>query len=232
MNNIASALQEVQSRIARAAQRSGRDVSEITLVGVTKTVDSGRINQAIEAGLQHIGENRIQEARRKFADLIPGATRHLIGHLQRNKVKYAVELFDMIQSVDSLELAQEISSRMVQRGAVMPVLIEVNTSGEESKFGCRPPSAIALLHEIEALPGVIARGFMTIAIFSDDQEKVRSCFRSLKRIFDEARELKLPDACIDTLSMGMSSDFELAIEEGATMVRVGSAIFGARPATA
>lgn len=227
-DDLAQNIASVQRRIEEAARRVNRSGDEITLVAVTKTIPAERINTAISLGIKHIGENRIQEARQKLSDVSPGAVRHFIGHLQRNKVKYAVKLFDVIQSVDSLVLAEDINARCANMGKRMPVLIEVNTSGEASKFGCQPREALTLLKAIDRLPALQIKGFMTIAILSDDPEKVRPCFKMLKDIYDEAQHLSLENADISVLSMGMSTDFEIAIEEGATMVRIGTAIFGPR----
>ena len=221
-------LSRVQEKIDKAALAAGRQPEEITLIAVTKTFPVTVVNEAIAAGVQHIGENRIQEARQKLPEINQPVTKHLIGHLQRNKVKYAVKLFDMIQSVDSISLAEEINSRCAKLDLKIPVLIEVNTSDEPAKFGCHPQEALTLLRAIDRLPNLSARGFMTIAVYSDDPEVVRPCFRQLKVIYDESKTLPLQNGVIETLSMGMSSDFELAISEGANMVRIGSAIFGQR----
>ncbi|MCB0314463.1 MAG: YggS family pyridoxal phosphate-dependent enzyme [Calditrichaeota bacterium] len=228
MAQLRDNIQLVQERIAAAAARCGKSPDDITLVAVSKTVAVEKINQAIELGIRHIGESRIQEARQKLPEITAPVTRHLIGHLQRNKVKYAVKLFDMIQSVDNLALAEELNARCAKLDMRMPILIEVNTSGEASKFGCQPEEALTLLKAIDRLPQLDTRGFMTIAVYSEDTARVRGCFKHLKRIFDEAQSLTLVNAHIDLLSMGMSSDYEVAIEEGANLVRVGSAIFGER----
>ncbi|RMF62015.1 MAG: YggS family pyridoxal phosphate-dependent enzyme [Calditrichaeota bacterium] len=228
MVDLKKNITEVKNRIARAAERCGRSPQEITLVAVTKTIPVERINEAIQLGIQHIGENRIQEAREKLPKIQDNVTRHFVGHLQRNKVKYAIKLFDMIQSVDSLALAEEINQRCVNSGKKMPVLIEVNTSGESSKYGCEPQETLTLLQAIDRLPALSVQGFMTVALYSEDLERVRPCFKLLKSLFDEAQNLPLKNADIKILSMGMSSDFEIAIEEGSTMVRIGTAIFGPR----
>jgi pyridoxal phosphate enzyme (YggS family) len=199
---------------------------DFALVAVTKTVPAEIINQAISNGIMTIGENKVQEAREKFDYISQPVEKHMIGHLQRNKVKYAVKLFDMIQSVDSLRLAEEINLRTQTK---MPILIEVNTSGESSKYGCQPKEAINLMKEISPMPNLEIKGFMTIGIFSDEAEKVRVCFKTLKQIYDEAQDLNLTNTNISVLSMGMTVDFELAVEEGANMVRIGTAIFGPRP---
>ncbi len=229
MGSIAENLNRVRERMAEAAARSGRSVEAITLVAVTKTVPIERIQEAIAAGVKHLGENRVQEAREKIPRIDADVIWHMIGHLQRNKAKYAVELFDMVQSVDNLPLAQELDKRAARVQRVMPVLIEVNTSGEPTKFGVEPAQALNLAREVDNLPHLQLRGFMTIAALSDDMERVRDCFKQLREIFENARVKSWERATIDVLSMGMSHDFEVAIEEGATMVRIGSAIFGPRP---
>jgi len=213
--------------MAAAVEKRGTAREDIALVAVTKTVPAEIINQAINNGIMTIGENKVQEAREKFDYISQPVEKHMIGHLQRNKVKYAVKLFDMIQSLDSLRLAEEINLRTQTK---MPILIEVNTSGESSKNGCHPREAINLMKEISLMPNLGINGFMTIGLFSDDAEKVRPCFKTLKQIYDEAQSLNLPNTNISVLSMGMTADFEIAIEEGANMVRIGTAIFGPRSA--
>lgn len=228
MPSLQENIHRVQKAIQTAAARQQKLPDEITLVAVTKTFPAALVNQAIRLGIRHIGENRIQEARLKLPQVDRAATRHFIGHLQRNKVKYAVKLFDIIQSVDNIGLAEEINARCAKISRKIPVLVEVNTSGESSKFGCLPGEALTLLKALDRLPNLSPRGFMTIAVFSEDPERVRPCFKLLKEIFDEAQGLPLENANINTLSMGMSSDYEIAIAEGATMVRIGTAIFGER----
>jgi pyridoxal phosphate enzyme (YggS family) len=214
-------------RINRAAGKSGRNISDITLVAVTKMVEVARINEAIEAGVSHIGENRVQEARTKYGKISP-VIWHMIGHLQTNKVKYAVSIFNTIQSVDSLHLAQEIEKRCADEQKVMPVLVEVNTSGEKSKYGCDPHYAPELVSLLSGFSHIRIRGLMTIGLFSDDMRLVRPCFIRLRHLSEKIRALNLPSVEMNILSMGMSSDFEVAIEEGSTMVRIGTAIFGPR----
>ncbi len=228
MGTIADNLQRVQQRIAAAAERSGRAAADITLVAVSKTISVERIQEAISAGVKHLGENRVQEAREKIPQIDAPVTWHMIGHLQRNKAKYAVRLFDMIQSIDHQELAQEVDKRAAQVNRVMPVLIEVNTSGEASKFGVAPEQALELARQVDSLPNLQLRGFMTIAVFSEIEQAVRDCFKRLREIYETARDQSWERANISVLSMGMSHDFEWAIEEGATMVRIGTAIFGPR----
>lgn len=226
--NLQERLSRIEKQIRQAATSCGRDPDDITLVAVTKTQPVTLINQAIGLGVHHIGESRIQEARERLPEVSKDVTRHLIGHLQRNKVKYAVKLFDMIQSVDSIGLAEEINARCSKMGKQIPVLIEVNTSDEQAKIGCAPSEALTLMSALDRLPHLSVRGFMTVAANSDDEEIVRGCFRKLRDIFEKAKQQALVHGVIDTLSMGMTSDFVAAIEEGATMVRIGSAIFGPR----
>lgn len=228
MQYLTENLNTLKKQIREAEQKNGLPENSVTLIGVSKTFDAKTINAAIDAGLEHIGENRIQEFREKSDAIDRPVKKHFIGHLQRNKVKYAVKLFDIIQSVDNIALAEEIHARCAKLDRQMPVLIEVNTSGEPQKIGCDPSGALTLLKAIDRLPNLNVMGFMTIAIYSDDTERVRPCFRLLKELYDEARTFELEHADIKTLSMGMSGDFPVAIEEGANMVRIGSALFGKR----
>ncbi len=219
---------KVFEKIEGAADRALRDPADVKLVAVTKTVPRERILEAIDAGVTAIGENRVQEAERKFAEGLPPVERHLVGHLQTNKVKKALELFDIIQSVDSVRLAREISRRAEAAGRRVDVLVEVNTSGEETKYGLAPEDALAAIEEMADLPGIQVRGLMTVGAFLSDPEDVRPCFRKLREIRDAVEERVIPGVAMDHLSMGMTNDFEVAIEEGATIVRVGRAIFGER----
>jgi pyridoxal phosphate enzyme (YggS family) len=225
---IEASLRRVEARIAAAAERAGRDPAEVLLVAVTKTVPAERINEAIRAGVRAIGENRVQEAESKWGGLLPGPERHMVGRLQRNKAGKAVDLFDRIQSIDGLRLAEAVSRRAEAAGRRIPVLIEVNTSGEESKAGVEPEGLRALLQETAGLPGISADGLMTVGPLTEDARTVRAAFRRLRLLFDGLREHPVPGTDMRHLSMGMSGDFEIAIEEGATIVRVGTAIFGAR----
>ncbi len=228
MRSIEENIKDVWSRIEKAAEKIGRGKEHITLVAVTKTVEPARIKEAINCGIQIIGENRVQEAESKFAQVTEEVEKHLVGHLQTNKAKKAVELFDFVQSVDSQRIAEEISGRASQMGKVMPVLVEVNTSGEETKFGIEPHQVMPLIESISDLEGIRIKGLMTIGLFSDDPEDTRPCFKKLKAIFDQVKSESLPNAEMTYLSMGMTSDFEVAIQEGSNMVRVGTGIFGAR----
>jgi PLP dependent protein len=220
--DIKSNLESVQERIVRACQKAGRTPGEVTLIAVTKTVDPAAIEIAHNLGLRHFGENRVQEAEGKISllsHLQPHPTWHMIGHLQSNKIKSALELFDMVQSVDSLKLAQAISHRSQRR---FPVLLQVNVAAEATKGGFSVAELAPALEAISRLPGIEVRGLMTIGPLVEDAEKVRLVFRKLREMRDSLR--------LEHLSMGMTDDFELAIEEGATMIRVGRAIFGERDA--
>ncbi len=227
---IADNVRAVLARIEKAADRSLRDAQDVRLVAVTKTVPAARIAEAIEAGVTAIGENRVQEAERKFAELDLKVEKHLVGHLQTNKVREALALFDVIQSVDSLRLAREISSRAEAAGAPAEVLVEVNTSGEESKNGFAPGEAAGAVEQMASLKALRIVGLMTVGAFLPDPEDVRPCFRRLREVRDDIEERVIPGVRMAHLSMGMTNDFEVAIEEGATIVRVGRAIFGERPA--
>ncbi|MGB8657383.1 MAG: YggS family pyridoxal phosphate-dependent enzyme [Candidatus Zixiibacteriota bacterium] len=228
MSGIRENIQDVRSRIEKAAQKSGRSAGEIKLVAVTKTVEPERIKEAIGCGIGIIGENRIQEAEEKFKEITEKVEKHLVGHLQTNKAKRAVELFDLIQSVDSLHLAEEISKRASQSGKVMDVLVEVNTSGEKTKFGVEPEETLSLIESISGLEGIRVEGLMTVGLFSDDAEAARPCFRKLGTLFEEIKQANVSSVEMRYLSMGMTSDFEVAIQEGSNMVRIGTGIFGAR----
>ena len=224
MQEIAASLERVQERIARAAERAGRRRDDVLLIAVSKTVESARIRDALAAGVRALGENRVQEARGKIAELGRPVPWHLIGPLQTNKVKDAVELFDVIQSVDRLALAQECDRRARGRGRTLDVLVEINVAGEPTKSGFAPAALPAALEALATLSALRVRGLMAIPPAVEQPDAARTWFRTLASL---ARRHGLSD-----LSMGMSGDFEVAVEEGATMVRVGTAIFGARPARA
>jgi pyridoxal phosphate enzyme (YggS family) len=230
MGRVADNLSAVKERIAKAAARVGRDPSEVTLVAVTKTVPVERIREAIDAGQRVFGENRVQEAQAKVPELGDDIRWHLIGHLQRNKVKFVCDLFQMIESVDSLALAQDLNTRAARRDMVMPILIQVNIGDETTKSGVEASQALALVQQIAALPHVAVKGLMCVPPAVDIAEHARSYFVQLRTLAEQIKGARLPNVAMTELSMGMSHDFEVAIEEGATMVRVGSAIFGPRPA--
>lgn len=227
--SIAENIKKVQERIEKAAFRSGRNSEDITLIGVTKTHGAEVINEGIEAGLTDIGENRVQELVGKYDAINKDARIHLIGHLQSNKVKYIADKVSMIHSVDSFKLAKEISDKSLSLGRVMDILIQLNISGEESKSGISPDKLDELLEQISQLKGVFVRGLMTIPpIETGDMKLSREIFRKCNKIFVDKRAKIYDNIKMDILSMGMSNDFEIAIEEGSTMVRVGRAIFGER----
>ena len=227
--DIATNLAAVRRRIADAAHRAGRDPDEVTLVAVSKTVDEARIRAAYAAGQHHFGENRVQEAEDKIATLsnLAEAHWHLVGHLQTNKVRVALRMFEVIQSVDSLHLAQAISRQATAQGRVVPVLLEVNVAGEATKFGFRGTDLPGAAAEIVALPNIAVKGLMTVAPLVSDPKQVRPVFRALRMMRDTLRRT-VPQSNWPHLSMGMTDDFEVAVEEGATIVRIGRAIFGAR----
>jgi len=221
---IAENLRTVRSRIEQAAKRSGRNPGDIKLVAATKDVPAGLIKEAVNAGLTDIGENRVQEAKQKFGALMDQpVTWHMIGHLQTNKVKAALEIFSVIQSVDSERLADEISQRAQK---IVDVFIEINTSGEEGKFGIAPEKAARLAEHISGLKNLNLTGLMTVGPLAGDEKSVRTSFRLLKSLFEEIKGLNLSGGELKYLSMGMSQDFETAIEEGSNLVRIGRAIFG------
>jgi hypothetical protein len=225
--DLAANLETIRQRIRAACGRAGRAPDSVSLLAVTKTQPPEVVQTAAKLGLILFGENKVQEAKAKIP-LCPGNLRwHMIGHLQSNKCRDAVELFKMIQSVDSLSLAQEINKRAEQAARTMVVLLEVNVAGEASKFGYRPEQLLAELKELNALPRIEIHGLMTVPPWSAEAEKTRPHFRRLREIKAQCEQIL--GAPLSDLSMGMSGDFEIAIEEGATMVRIGTALFGPRP---
>ena len=228
MSEVRDNILRIRERIAAAAARAGRDPSAVRLMGVTKTVGDDRILQAIEAGIDIIGENYVQEARRKIELMGKSAEWHFIGHLQTNKAKYAVRLFDMIHSVNRMSLAEELNRRAAAAGVVCRVLIEVNLGGEESKSGAPPEEAPGLIRAVAQMANLSIRGLMTMAPWYDDPERARPCFAGLRAIRDRIAAEKIPNVAMRELSMGMTDDFEVAVEEGSTIVRIGRAIFGER----
>jgi pyridoxal phosphate enzyme (YggS family) len=213
-------------RVAAAAARAGRDPAEIRILAVTKTQPRARVEDALEAGLRLIGENRVQEADAKLFPVPPGAELHLIGHLQRNKARAAARLFHTVQSIDKLATAQALQRALVAMDGTMDVLLELNTSGEAAKHGCDSPDELRrALDAMAVLDRLRVRGLMTMAVWSADAGAVRGCFRTLRRLFED---LAPGRPGFDTLSMGMSGDFETAVEEGATLLRLGTVLFGPR----
>ncbi len=225
-NDLAHNLIELRRRIAEACALCNRNPDEITIVAVTKTHPALTIKEAVAHELHDIGESKIQEAEPKITSLGPIARFHLIGHLQSNKVRKAVALFDVIQSVDSLKLAEEISRRAGEIGRTIECLIEVNSSGEASKSGVTPGETADLIRETQDLPSLRLVGLMTVGPLTDDPEQVRAAFRTCRELFERGKD-NVGDG-FNTLSMGMSDDFPEAIAEGSTMIRIGTALFGSR----
>lgn len=224
-------LRRVETRIQAACDRAGRGREEVRLLLASKTVPPQNMRYTLDAGERLFGENKIQEALEKVAAFAhdPRPEWHFIGHLQTNKIKYVTRFARMVQSIDRLELAQKLNARL-ERNAQEPmdVLLQVNSSRESSKFGVAPENTLALAREVSRLPLLRVRGLMTIGLFSTDSAKTRPCFRMMRELRDSLLEAAIPNAKLETLSMGMSHDFEIAIEEGATLVRIGTAVFGNR----
>lgn len=221
-------LQEVEKKIEEACRRAGRDRNEVTLIAVSKTKPVSMLQEAYSAGIREFGENKVQEMMDKY-DVLPDDIHwHMIGHLQRNKVKYLMGKAALIHSVDSLRLAEEISAQSVRHQVVTDILIEVNIAGEETKFGTDREEAISLVEEASRLPGIHICGLMTIAPFVENPEDNRTYFRQIRELSVDIAAKKIDNVDMRILSMGMTGDYEVAIEEGATMVRVGTGIFGAR----
>ncbi|MBL7706631.1 MAG: YggS family pyridoxal phosphate-dependent enzyme [Taibaiella sp.] len=229
-SSILENLKAVQERIHAACTKSGRSTDEVKLLLATKTVSPDRIKTALSAGHTLIAENKVQELKDKYEALhsVPHVN-HFIGHLQTNKIKdlLACEV-SCLQSLDRFALAEKLQQKLEAANRSMDVLIQVNTSGESSKFGIEPDETITLVRQVAALERLKIRGLMTIGLFSSDTEKVRECFRMLKSLQEQVRAANIPGVQMQELSMGMSGDFETAIEEGATMIRVGTAVFGQR----
>jgi len=227
MSDIATNLDRIQSRIASAAARAGRNPADVQLLAVSKNHPAETVSEAVRLGLTLFGENRIQEAKAKIP-LSPGRARwHFIGHLQSNKARDAVALFEMIQGVDSLDIANELQKQADKLSRRIGILLEVNVAGESSKFGWNPETALDAIPALNALDRLELHGLMTVAPYSTDPERVRPVFKRLRELRDRcADRLGAP---LPVLSMGMSGDLEIAIEEGSTLVRVGTALFGERP---
>lgn len=230
MVELATELEGRISRVLRdvsaATERAGRHAESVTVVAVSKTVGRDVVDAAYRAGLRHFGENRVQDALAKFSEPFPGdATLHMIGQLQTNKASVAARHFQMIESVDRPSLVKELDKQALKLQKTVPVLLQVNIAGEEQKAGCEPADVFALIGQLRQSPSLDLRGLMTIAPLVDDPEEVRPVFRGLRELRDRARE-QYPDFALPILSMGMSNDYPVAIEEGATHIRVGRAIFG------
>ncbi len=245
-------IQEIESRIQAACERSGRKRSEVTLIAVSKTKPNEMLKEAFMLGMRHFGENKVQEMVQKYEDLSSDFQEpvywHLIGHLQRNKVKYIIDKAFLIHSVDSLRLAEQIEEEAAKKNIICDILIEVNIADEDTKFGVSASDALLLINEIIKFKHVRIRGLMTIAPYVDDPEKNRKYFKKLRELYVDIKTKNIDNNCkgnilnetqlpisflenFDILSMGMTGDFEVAIEEGATMVRVGTGIFGERDYT-
>ena len=230
-NSIRKHIRQVEERIAQACRRAGRDPGEISVVLATKTVEPEHILDAAKHGYRIVGENRIKEARRKIEQMGNRAHDlewHYIGHMQSNKVNKVVPLVSMVQSVDRMKIVRKMNHRLEKLDKTMDVLIQVNTSGEDSKYGVAPADAIRFVEKTAEYEQLNIKGLMTIGLFSDDWPKVRAGFRQLRELRDQIAARQIDRVEMRHLSMGMTNDFELAIEEGATMIRVGRAIFGER----
>lgn len=227
---IQNNLKLVQERILQACIAAGRNPATVRLLLATKTVSAARIRVALAAGVNLLAENKLQELKAKHEDLQDLApVHHFIGHLQSNKIKELLRYnVSCLQSLDRLDLAVKLNGRLLAAGKTMDVLLQVNSSGEASKFGVHPYEAEALLRGLSALPALRVKGLMTIGLFSAEEDRVRACFRRMRLLREELMTLAIPNVELQELSMGMSGDLELAIAEGATIVRVGTAVFGAR----
>ena len=221
-------LQEVEQRIADACRRAGRKREEVTLIAVSKTKPAEMLKEAYDLGVRVFGENKVQERTEKY-DLLPDDIRwHMIGHLQTNKVKYLIGKTELIHSVDSLKLAKVIEKESEKKECITDILVEVNVAEEESKFGLKMEEVIPFIENAAQFPHINVRGLMTIAPFVENPEKNRTIFADLHKLYVDIKEKNIDNGTVNILSMGMTNDFEVAIEEGATMVRIGTGIFGAR----
>lgn len=221
-------IERVEKEIDDACKRAGRDRNEVTLISVSKTKPLSMLKEAYEAGARDFGENKVQELMDKIPEMPQDIRWHMIGHLQRNKVKYIVDKVYMIHSVDSLRLAETISSEALKKHTEVNILIEVNMAEEESKFGAKSGEVISLVNEISKLPAVHIKGLMTIAPFVENPEDNRKYFQKMKHLAVDIMHKNIDNVSMDVLSMGMTGDYKVAVEEGATYVRVGTGIFGER----
>lgn len=228
MDQAVNNVKAVQNHIAEICSRIGRNAEEICLVAVTKTIETERINEVVESGVIHLGENKVQEILDKYEKLPRNVKWHLIGHLQSNKVKYIIDKVEMIHSVDSLSLAQEIDRRARNIDKTMDILIQINVAHEETKFGIELEEAEDFIRKLAGLDHIRVKGLMTMAPFYEDLELTRPVFRTLKNKFDDLSKLDMPNVDMKILSMGMTNDYAIAIEEGSNLVRIGTGIFGKR----
>jgi len=225
---ITDNLKQVETNIIESCKNTGRDPKEITLIAVSKTKPVSLLMEAYNYGCRHFGENKVQELLDKY-DIMPKDIKwHMIGHLQRNKVKYIVDKVALIHSVDSYRLAEEISKEAIKKKLVVPILIEVNIANEDSKFGVKKEETLSLIRQVAKLSGIVINGLMTIAPYVENPEENKQHFVNLRQLSVDIREENIDNVSVDVLSMGMSGDYIVAIEEGATMVRVGTGIFGER----
>ncbi len=221
-------LEEVEERIQEACRRAGRDRSEVTLIAVSKTKPAEVLKEAYDLGIRVFGENKVQELTEKYEVLPKDIRWHMIGHLQTNKVKYIADKVELIHSVDSLKLAETIEKEAAKRNRTIDILVEVNVAEEESKFGLKVAEVIPFIEKVAGFSHINVRGLMTIAPFVENPEKNRAVFADLRKLSVDITEKNIDNVNVSILSMGMTNDYEVAIEEGATMVRVGTGIFGAR----
>ena len=221
-------LEDVEARIQAACRRAGRSRDEVTLIAVSKTKPVETLREAYDLGVRVFGENKVQELTAKYEALPDDIHWHMIGHLQTNKVKYIVDKVRLIHSVDSLRLAEVIEKEAEKHNRIVDILLEVNVAEEESKFGLKMPEVIPMAEKVVQLPHIRLRGLMTIAPFVENPEKNRAIFANLHDLYVDIKEKNIDNGTVSILSMGMTNDYEVAIEEGATMVRIGTGIFGAR----
>jgi len=218
----------VKAKISKACNKSGRDRSEIKLIAVSKTIPSEIINQAVELGILDFGENKVQEFLSKFEKVDTRARFHLVGHLQTNKVKYIFDKVSSIQSIDSIKLASEINKRAETKSIIVNGLIQIHTAKEETKFGMNESEFENFMNSISGFKNIYFGGLMTIGTFTDDEKEIRRCFTLLRNLKEKYSSFETDNCKLNELSMGMTSDYEIAIEEGATILRIGTAIFGTR----
>lgn len=228
MTHIKENLSEIEKKIQAACERTGRTREEVTLIAVTKTKPVEDIREVIDYGINDIGENKVQEILMKYPEFQEQLIWHMIGHLQTNKVKMIIDQVDLIHSVDSLKLAAKINDEAKKIDKVQKILIQINIAEEESKFGLEVDDVEELIRDIAKLPNIMIKGLMTIAPFVEDSEENRGIFRQMTQIFVDINKKNIDNVIMNTLSMGMTNDYEVAIEEGSTMVRIGTAIFGQR----
>lgn len=228
MSSIKENIENINAKIEVACQRSGRKREEVLFLVVSKTIDVPRIKEAVACGMTSLGENKVQEIMDKYEPMGEGIKWHLIGHLQTNKVKYIIDKVELIHSVESIKLAEEISKRAVAKGVTANILLEVNVAGEESKFGIKPEECEQMVREISVMPNIVIKGLMTVAPAVENEEENRKYFRQMKQLLVDINSKKIDNVNMTELSMGMTGDYEVAIEEGATIVRIGTGVFGAR----